>query len=101
MSKIRLEFLSWLTDALDVERTGNDVVLEQEIESGNTVKELLIRLAATNPHFAQTVFDVKSQRLSDGVHIFYNGCQLELLNGLETKLKDHDALIFVPVIAGG
>jgi len=101
MSKVRLEFLSWLTDTLDVKGAGDGLILEQEIKDGNTVKELLMRVAAAYPRFSQTVFDIKSQKLSSGVRIFYNDCQLELVNGLETKLNDHDALIFVPVIAGG
>ena len=101
MSKVRLEFLSWLTDVLGDERTVNEVVLEQEIKDGNTVKELLVRLAARYPLFKQTVFDAEGQKLDARVCIFYNGRQLELENGLETRLKDRDTLVFVPVVAGG
>ncbi len=101
MSKVRLEFLSWLTDALGAERAVNEVVLEQEIKDGNTVKELLVGLAARYPRFKQTVFDSKDHKLKAGVCILYNGRQLELEDGLETRLKDRDALVFVPVVAGG
>ena len=101
MSKVSLEFLSWLTDIVAPGRTGNELVLEREIKDNSTVKELLLGLATTYPRFKQTVFDVKSQKLNGGVGIFYNGRQLELVNGLETRLKDHDALIFFPIIAGG
>lgn len=101
MSKVSLEFLSWLADTVAPGRTANELVLEREIKDNSTVKELLLGLATTYPRLKQAVFDVKSQKLNSGVGIFYNGRQLELVNGLETRLKDHDALIFFPVIAGG
>jgi molybdopterin converting factor small subunit len=99
--KIHLEFLSWLIDTLDIKDNSASVILEQEIEGGTTVKDLLLMLAAKYPRFKQSVFDAGDQKLSSGVSIFYNGRHLELANGLETRLNNLDALIFVPVIVGG
>ena len=101
MCKVRLEFLSWLVDTLETEHPGDSVILEQEIEVGTTVRELLLMLAVKYPRFEQSVFDSRNQRLSSGVSIFYNGRHLELADGLETRLNNLDALIFVPVIVGG
>jgi molybdopterin converting factor small subunit len=102
MSKVSLEFLSWLADTVASSgRTAIGLVLEREIKDDSTVKELLLGLANTYPRFQKAVFDARSQKLSGGIGIFYNGRQLELANGLETRLKDRDALVFYPIIAGG
>lgn len=103
MSKVRLEILSWLTETLDLDIEGESdaISLEQEIEEGKTVRDLLNRLAARYQPFGQVVFDVKSQKLTDRVSIFFNGSNLELANGLATKLSDGDTLTFVAPIIGG
>jgi molybdopterin converting factor small subunit len=102
LSKVSLEFLSWLADIVAPSgRTDGRLVIEREIKDDSTVKELLLALARTYPRFKQAVFDVRSQKLNGGIGIFYNGRQLELADGLETRLKDRDALVFYPIIAGG
>ncbi len=101
MSKVRLEILSWLTETLDIEETSSAVSLEQEIEEGKTVRDLINRLATRYQRFGQTVFDINAQKLTGKVSIFFNGRTLELVNGLETKLSDGDTLTFVPLIEGG
>ena len=101
MSKVHLEILSWLTETLDIEGTSGAVSLEQEIEEGKTVRDLLNRLATRYQRFGQVVFDVKTQKLTESVSIFFNGRNLELANGLATKLRDGDTLTFVAPIVGG
>ena len=101
MSKVRLEILSWLTETLGIEGTSYNVSLDQEIEEDKTVKDLLNRLATRYQPFGQVVFDVKAQKLTDRVSIFFNGRNLELVNGLEAKLIDGDTLTFAPFIEGG
>ena len=101
MSKVRLEFLSWVADTLSVEGTSEEIILEAKIEESKTVRELLSQLAARYPRFEQTVFDIEAQKLTEKASLFLNGRHLELLNGLETKLNDGDTLTLVPPIAGG
>lgn len=101
MSKVSLEILSWLTETLDIEEKSNAINLEQEIEEGKTVRDLLNRLATRYPRFGQVVFDVKAQKLTERVSIYFNGRNLELANGLATKLSDGDTLAFVAPIVGG
>lgn len=101
MVKVSLEFLSWLSETMEFEQSGNSLCFELYIEEGYTVKDLLLHIAAGHPRFEQSVFDVKLQKLSEKVCIFHNSRQLELENGLETRLKDGDSMIFVPVIQGG
>jgi MoaD family protein len=101
MSKVRLEVLSWLAEALDIEEKSDTVSLEQEIEEGKTVRDLLNRLATRYQRFGQMVFDTNAQKLTGRAVIFFNGRTLELVNGLETKLNDGDTLTFIPLIEGG
>jgi len=101
MSKVRLEILSWPIETLGIEGTIDNVSLDQEIEEDNTVRDLLNQLATKYQPFGQVIFDVKAQKLTDSVSIFFNGSNLELANGLETKLSDGDTLTFAPPIAGG
>jgi molybdopterin converting factor small subunit len=101
MSSIHLELLSWLGDAVVAERTNNRLVLELDILDNCTVKKLLRRLANLYPRLEQTVFNSKTQKLNGAVGIIYNNQILELVNGLETRLKDHDILVFYPIFVGG
>ena len=55
MIKVRLEILSWLTEALDIKGTSGTVTIEQEIEEGKTVRDILNRLAIRYPYFGQVV----------------------------------------------
>ena len=90
MSKVRVEFLSWLTDTLGIEGTDDEVNLDQEIEGGERVRDLMSQLALKYPRFGQIVFDVEAQKLTEWVCVFFNGRNLELADGLETKLSNGD-----------
>lgn len=100
MSRVSLEFLSWLTETVG-QPSVNELALDWEINDNSTVKELLAGLAQAYPRFKQAVFDIRGQKLNAAVGIFYNGRQLELVEGLETRLKDRDTLTLFPVLAGG
>ena len=101
MSEVRLEILSWLKETLDIEGTGDSFSFGEEIEEDNTVRDLLNRLATEYPRFGEVVFDVKTQKLNEGVNIFLNGYLIELIKGLRTKLTDGDTLTLLPTIEGG
>ena len=98
---MRLEFLSSIAVALGGEGTTEDTILETKVGDGETIRTLLGRLAGRYPRFGQIVFDAKSKNLSEEVSLFLNGRRLELLDGLETKLKDGDVLSLLPFISGG
>ena len=101
MSIVRLEILSSLVEALNIESKRDSIILEQEIGEGMTVREILQRLAVRYERFGQIVFDVRDQKLNEGVNIFFNGSNLELADGLATRLGDGDVLTFIAPIVGG
>ena len=101
MIKINLEFLSWLSQTLGIEESSGSLRFDLEVEGASSVRELLAQMAGRYPGFAQAVFDTRLQKLDDKVCIFFNGRQLELENGLETRLQEGDSLVFLPLIQGG
>ncbi len=101
MGKIRLEVLPALAETLGIGGTSEEVISDQESEGDSSVRELLNRLGARHQRFGQIVFDTNTQKLTGRVIIFFNGRDLELVDGLETKLSDGDTLTFVPFIEGG
>ena len=101
MSKVRVEVLPALAESLGIDSTSEEVISGPEIGEGGSVRSLLNRLGDRHHRFRQIVFDSTAQRLSGRVVIFLNGRDLELVDGLETKLNDGDALTLVPFIEGG
>ena len=51
--------------------------------------------------FKKSVYEPKDTDLKPYYILSVNGALLNQLNGLETKLKDGDHLIFMPVVTGG
>jgi molybdopterin converting factor small subunit len=101
VEKVRLEFLPSLAETLGIEQKWEEVIYEQGRNSITSVIDLLNRLAVRYPRFGELVFDVSTQKLTGKVSIFINNRHLELVSGLETKLKEGDILTFVPPVEGG
>ena len=99
MSTVHLEVLSSLAETLDSQ--SESVKIEQEIEEGATVRDVLNRLSTGYPRFIAVIFDIKAQKQTEKVNIFLNGRNLELENGLATRLHEDDTLTFVTPIVGG
>lgn len=101
MITVHLEILPPLADTLDIDSKSDTVILEQEIEEDITVRDILNRLSVNYQRFVDVVFDIKAQKQTERVNIFLNGRNLELINGLATKLSDGDTLTFIAPIVGG
>ena len=99
MGRVRLEVMPWLSHALGAQ--DSRLVLEEEIEEGETVGELLTRIATRYQRFGELVLDAETGRLTGHVSLTFNGRLLELLDGLQTKMRDGDSIVLVPVFAGG
>jgi len=74
--------------------------IEEEVEEGITVKDLLERLSTKLPkRFRELVFE--EQDVSKNVIILVNRRGIRELEGLETKLKDGDEVALLPPVSGG
>ena len=87
MCKVRVEMLR-----------PERLVLEKDIGEGETVKDLLNKVATTHKEFVEVAFDLQKQKLTGEMAIVLNG---QLLNALETKISNGDVVILIPILAGG
>jgi molybdopterin converting factor small subunit len=99
MIKVRVEYLSGLTDTLRLAPAEEDVIFERG--ENETVRDLFGRLALKYPRFNELFFDRASEKPNGRITIFCNGRRLELLNGLDTGLTDGDVITLMPPIEGG
>ena len=97
LSKVRLEF--WMADRLGVDQPG-PLIVEEPLEEGESLRSLLTRLAGRIGPFAEAVFDPRTQSLSSEVSLLLNN-HIDLPQGMDTKLKEGDRILFLPILAGG
>jgi len=88
-----------MADRLGFDQPG-PIIMEEPLEKGESLRSLLTRLAARLRHFPEAVFDPETQSLSSEVTLLVNN-HIHLSQGLDTKLKDGDRILFLPILAGG
>jgi molybdopterin converting factor small subunit len=88
-----------MADRLGFDQPG-PIISEEPVEEGETLRSLLTRLAGRFGHFSEALFDPATQSLSSEVSILINN-HINLSQGLDTKLKDGDRILFLPILAGG
>ncbi len=88
-----------MADRLGFDQPG-PVILEEPLEDAESLRALLTRLAGRFNHFSENLFDPQTQSLSSEVSILINN-HINLSQGLDTKLKDGDKILFLPILAGG
>ena len=96
-SKVRLEF--WMADRLGFDQPG-PVILEEFLEGAESLRALLTRLAGRFEHFSENLFDPRTQSLSSEVSLVINN-HVHLPQGMDTKLRDGDRVLCLPILAGG
>ncbi|MBI2849746.1 MAG: MoaD/ThiS family protein [Chloroflexi bacterium] len=101
MGKVRLEVMPWLGETMGMAAASEEVIPGPETGGDKSVRSLLDKLCTRYQLFDQFVFDNNTRQLTGKVVIFLNGRELELGEGLETKLADGDTLTLVPLIVGG
>ena len=100
MGRIKLEVLPGIGDAFDRQGAGH-LVLEETVEEGATIGDLMRRMASQYQAFGDIIFDSKTDKLSGYVAIALNDRLVEALGGLDTNIKDGDIIKLFAVIAGG
>ena len=66
-----------------------------------TIKELVNEISQELPALKHTFSDQQLNDSRSNSLILVNGREISVLNGYETKLKDGDEIVFVPVVHGG
>ena len=82
---------------LGVEQTENI-----ELKDNASVSDLLLLLAEKHGEpFKKAVYEPKEPDLKPYHILSINGLLLNQLHGIETKLKDGDRVVLMPVVTGG
>jgi len=66
-----------------------------------TIKELINEITQELPELKHTFSDQELNDSRSNSLVLVNGREISVLNGYETKLKDEDEIVFVPVVHGG
>ncbi len=88
-----------MADRLGFDQPGA-LILEEPVEEGESLRHLLTRLSGRFSNFSEALFDPATQSLSSEVSLLINN-HINLSQGLDTKLKDGDRILFLPILAGG
>jgi molybdopterin synthase sulfur carrier subunit len=66
-----------------------------------SIRELMKELIKELPELKRSLIDQQLEDPRPNALILVNGREISVLNGLETKLKDEDEIVLVPVVHGG
>jgi len=95
--KVTIDYLGSIRQTLAVKQAE-----QVELADGALVSDLLSLLAEKHGEsFKKAVYEPKGLDLKPFHILSVNGLLLNQLNGIETKLKDGDRVILMPVVTGG
>jgi molybdopterin synthase sulfur carrier subunit len=70
-------------------------------KDGTSIMELMNEITKEAPGLKRSLVDQELENPKPNALILVNGREISVLEGLETKLKDGDEIVFVPVVHGG
>jgi molybdopterin synthase sulfur carrier subunit len=95
--KVTVDYLGSIKQTLGLKQAE-----QVELEENASVIDLLSLLAQKyGEPFKKAVYEPKGLDLKPHHILSVNGLLLNQLNGIETKLKDGDHIILMPVVTGG
>jgi len=95
--KVTIDYLGSIRQTLAVKQAE-----QIELKDDSSVFDLLSLLAEKHGEpFKKAVYEPKGLDLKPYHVLSVNGLLLNQLNGIETKLKDGDRVILMPVVTGG
>jgi len=95
--KVTVDYLGSIKQTLGLKQAE-----QVKLEENASVSDLLSLLAQKyGDPFKKAVYEPKGLDLKPHHILSVNGLLLNQLNGIETKLKDGDHIILMPVVTGG
>jgi len=95
--KVKVEYLGHVRNVI-----GSNREEEVEIEEEASVADLLnVLLEKYGEPFRKAIYEPKGKDVKTNYIITVNGYLLNQLNGIQTKLKQGDHVILLPVVSGG
>ncbi len=81
--------------------TSGKSKIAMKIKSAVPLRELVKKILEELPKLKRVLIDPELEDPRPNTLILVNGKEINVLNGLETMLKDGDEVVFVPVLHGG
>ncbi len=75
--------------------------LNFDCEAGISIREFMGEIIKEVPQLERSLIDRQLEDPRPNALILVNDREISVLNGLETKLKEGDEIVFVPVVHGG
>ena len=95
--KVTVDYLGSIKQTLGLKQAE-----KVELKNESSVRDLLSVLAEKyGDPFKKAVYEPKDPDLKAHYIVSINGFLLNQLSGIETKLKDEDRVILMPVVTGG
>ena len=94
--KVNVKFFGILRKSAGKEKV--EVILKQPANIKNLIQELIEKFPK---EFEENLIDAELKDPRPNALILINNREINVLNGLETSLKEGDEIIFIPVTHGG
>ena len=94
--KVNVKFFGVLRKSAGKEKV--EVILKQPANIKNLIQELIEKFPK---EFGENLIDAELKDPRPNALILINNREINVLNGLETSLKEGDEIIFIPVTHGG
>jgi MoaD family protein len=95
--KVKVEYLGHVRSII-----GSGWLEEVDIEDDSSITELLTQLSKKHGEpFRRAVYDSGSTDVKSNFIATVNGYLLNQLDGVNTKLKDGDHVVLMPIVSGG
>ena len=95
--KVKVEYLGHIKNILGSKREE-----EIEVEDNSSIGDLLLVLSEKHGEsFKKAVYEADGKDIKSNFIATVNGFLLNQLNGVETKLKDGDHVVLMPIVSGG
>lgn len=75
--------------------------ISMEIKGATSLREMIRKILKAKPKLEKMLIDPELEDTVANTLILVNGKEINVLDGLETMLKDGDEIVFVPVTHGG
>ena len=73
---------------------------EVDLEPGDTVSDVLARLASASPELGQRILDEEGN-IQSATNVLVNGRNIAYLGGVATGVSEEDRIAIFPAVGGG
>ena len=95
--KVKVEYLGHIKNMLGSRREE-----EVEVEDNSSIRDLLVLLSEKHGEsFKKAVYEAGGKDIKSNFIATVNGYLLNQLNGVETRLKNGDHVVLMPIVSGG